>query len=251
MELRNTNFKNIKIDNKENIVYKFSKAKNNYAIEEFDFLKKHVFQLSRSINFIPNITVWERNEYNLVIGMNLIKKSTSLKTIFENNTLTKNNMLITEKNLINYYRFVTYEVPDNFIKHSTKILKNGCILINLETGSYNNYLENILIDDKGKFWYLPYSSLKYYSKVRSILSHTDKFKKKVTFDFFNKFNRNEMFKKMNTQLEKQNKQLLTTLKSKEKFIESIESKRIKYSDVQKILGDNLFSQYFGNKNGIE
>jgi len=251
MELKNTNFKNIKIDDKENTVYKFLKAKNNSAIEEFDFFKKHVFQLSRSINFIPNITVWERNEYNLVIGMNLIKKSTSLKTVL------KNNILITKKNLINYYRFMTYEVPNSFIKYSTKNLKDGCIINNVETGSYYNYLENILIDDKGKFWYLPYSSLKYVKEIKSVLSYTDKFTKRVTFDFYNKFNRNQILEKTNIQIEKYKNQILkkdqisnTIISQLEKERNNLQNERIKYSELQKILGDKLFTQYFGDNDDI-
>ena len=118
MELNNTNFDNIKIDLKNNQIYKFIKARNDNQIKKFDFLSKYIFNFSRNINFIPNINVWERNEYNLVIGMNIIPNAITLQNLYV-------NILLDRKLFIDYYIFINYNPFYEF----RQISKNDRIII--------------------------------------------------------------------------------------------------------------------------
>ena len=79
MELKNTNFENIKIDNKNKKVYKSIILSNDNHKKMFDELKPFMLKLSYLIDYIPNITTWERKEYNAVIGSQFLNNLYNIK----------------------------------------------------------------------------------------------------------------------------------------------------------------------------
>ena len=93
MELSNTNFDNVKVDIKNNTVYKFIKLKNNYDKKQFESLKKYIFYISKEIDFLPNVKIYENREYEAVIGANFIKNINCFYNLLENRYAFTNNDL--------------------------------------------------------------------------------------------------------------------------------------------------------------
>lgn len=250
MELNNTNFDNIKIDLKNNQIYKFIKAKNDFQITKFDFLSKYIFKFSRDINFIPNINVWERKENILIIGMNLIQNAITLEKMYTNN-------LIDKKLFVRYYTFLNYQVPHQFYEKSLKILPNNFFIYTLLYSNITHNFpskirQNILIDNKKKFWFLPFiDGINYTDDVFKLLeNNSHKIYDEIVRKIRAKAIKDNFIIRQQKQENSYNKKYNyynNTIKRLLQKNRDLTQNRIKYSDLRKRLGDKLFNEYFGKK----
>lgn len=246
MELNNTNFDNIKVDSKNNTVYKSIKLKNNNEKKQFESLRKYIFYISKHIDFIPDVKIYENKEYEAVIGNNFINNISSFYNLLEN------KHPFTNDDLKNFYFFVNGSINLNFFKVSNSIFKKNDFIICFQPiGTYSRFLKKIYLDKNNKIWYIP--------DYRDILILTlDQWLFKYTFhtkDYiynslsyvYRKVQHNRMFESTNKEIKKYNNEFNNVVKKHEELIIELEKNRIKYSQVQKILGDDLFNEYFGKK----
>ena len=250
MELSNTNFDNIKIDIKNNTVYKFVKLKNNFNKEHFESLKKYIFHISKQIDFLPNVKIYENREYEAVIGTDYLKNINSFYNLLEDNYPFTNN------DLKNFYFFVNGIINLNFLNVSNSIFKKNDFIISFEpNGDHINFLQKIFLDKNNKFWLLlNYNDIKIFTTSQWISKYTYHKKDYINNSLnyiYRKVHNGRVRKKKDDAIEKYNNQFKNTIKQQSELIIKLQNDRIKFSQVQKILGDNLFSQYFGDKNGIE
>jgi len=257
MELKNTNFENIKLDEKNNIVYKSFKLKNDAEVKKFDFFKKFIIKFSHSFENTPNVILWTRKEYEAVIATSLIKNSTNVFNFLsygKNPDKKMNNNFYLE-----IYNFLRYEINNNFYKISKKILKQNIIYWKPN----NNFRldGNILIDNNLKLWFLiKFKDLNIFNideineddlyKIYNLSTTIEDNIQRIYNIYFKK----QTIKKQTSYLRENYEDKINSLESYNKnlkqYNDDLLKKRIKYSDIQKILGDNLFNQYFGDKNGI-
>lgn len=249
MELSNTNFDNVKIDVKNNIVYKFIKLKNNDDKKKFESLKKYIFYISKQIDFISNVRIYENREYDAVIGTDFIK---NLNSFFN---LLNNKYPFSDNDLKNFYFFVNGIISLNFFNVSNYLFKKNDFMIYFEPrGDHINFLKKIFLDKNNKIWYIPdYNDIKILTTKEWIQKYT--FHKKDYINnslnyIYRKVHHGRVRKKKDDAIEKYNNQFKNTIKQQSELIIKLQNDRIKFSQVQKILGDKLFTQYFGDNNDI-
>tara|TARA_R110000772_G_scaffold2863_9_gene10475 strand:- start:940 stop:1689 length:750 start_codon:yes stop_codon:yes gene_type:complete len=249
MELSNTNFDNVKVDIKNNTVYKFIKLKNNYDKKQFESLKNYIFYISKEIDFLPNVKIYENREYEAVIGANFIKNINCFYNLLENRYAFTNN------DLKNFYFFVDGLINLNFLNVSNSIFKRNDFMICFRSrGDHVNFLKKVFLDKNNKIWLLPnYNDIKILTTEEWIkhyaIDQKDYINNSLNY-IFRKVHQDRLIKTKEDDVKNIKSQLQNTVKEQSKLIIELQNDRIKFSQVQKILGDKLFTQYFGDNDDI-
>ena len=247
MELRNTNFDKVKIDIKNNIVYKFIKLQNNRDKKQFESLKKYIFYISKQIDFLPNVKIYENREYEAVIGTEYIKNMNCFYNLLEN------GYAFTDNDLKNFYFFVNGLINLNFLSVSNFLLKKNNFMIFFKpVNEHGNFLRKVFLDKNNKIWLLPnYNDIQILTTdewIKRCMYDTKDYIKVSNFDkFYRKVRKDRLLKDKEDYIKDVKYQFRNIIKNQKELIINLENNRIKFTQVKEILGDDLFNEYFGKK----
>lgn len=245
MGLKNTNFENIKIDSKNKKVYKSIILSNDYHKKMFDELKPFMLKLSHLIDYMPNITIWERKEYNAVIGSQFLNNLHNIKKYLDGG----NNL--SRIQVMKLYFFCNFEIHNKLYEACKHVMNIDKKVIFFNYNNYQYFLDNLYFDNKGKFWMIPnflYINVKDRKEFLKKLMFMNNIYIHDSMNFvYRKLLYNSLKDKQHLFKQKILENQYKILDSKDRFVKSVVDERITYSELHKIIGDKLFNEYFGDK----